>query len=57
MSVCGPSRHFAASQQFGRFRGEADISGGLQNRNSLIWCGSGSEVRTMNAPAKNDADF
>ena len=28
MSVCGPSRHFVASQQFGRFRSEADISGG-----------------------------
>jgi TIR domain len=25
-------RHFAASQQFGRFRSEADINGGLQNR-------------------------
>jgi hypothetical protein len=28
MSAIGPSRHFAASQQFGRFRSEADISGG-----------------------------
>jgi hypothetical protein len=26
MSGCGPSRHFAASQQIGRFRSEADIS-------------------------------
>jgi len=25
-SGCGPSRHFAASQQFGRFRSEADIN-------------------------------
>ena len=25
MSLIGPSRHFAASQQFGRFRSEADI--------------------------------
>jgi hypothetical protein len=25
-SANGPSRHFAASQQFGRFRSEADIS-------------------------------
>jgi hypothetical protein len=23
--LCGPSRHFAATQQFSRFRGEADI--------------------------------
>ena len=26
MSGSGPSRHFAASRQFGRFRSEADIS-------------------------------
>jgi len=26
MYAIGPSRHFAASQQFGRFRSEADIS-------------------------------
>ena len=26
MSACGPSRHFAALQKFGRFRSEADIS-------------------------------
>ena len=26
MSGCGPSRHFAAMQHFGRFRGEADIA-------------------------------
>jgi hypothetical protein len=25
MSLVGPSRHFAAEQQFGRFRSEADI--------------------------------
>src|SRR4029077_3967625 len=24
--VCGPSRHFAAAQQFGRFRGKAEIN-------------------------------
>ena len=24
MSVCGTSRHFAATQQFGRFRSKAD---------------------------------
>jgi hypothetical protein len=26
MSLAGPSRHFVATQQFGRFRSEADIS-------------------------------
>jgi len=26
MSPCGPSRHFAAKQRFGRFRREADIN-------------------------------
>jgi hypothetical protein len=25
MSASGPSRHFAATQQFGRFRSEADM--------------------------------
>jgi hypothetical protein len=32
MTASGTSRYFAASQQFGRFRSEAGISGGLQNR-------------------------
>jgi len=27
MTAYGPSRHFAATQQFSRFRGEADIGG------------------------------
>src|SRR5262249_21023437 len=30
MTASGTSRYFAASQQFGRFRSEAGISGGLQ---------------------------
>jgi hypothetical protein len=33
MSACGPSRQFAAAQQFGRFRSEADIyRAALQNQ-------------------------
>jgi hypothetical protein len=32
-SVCGTSRHFAVTQNFGRFRSEADIEPPLLNPN------------------------
>jgi hypothetical protein len=54
MSLPGPSRHFAAAQQFRRFRRGADIGAGLMSPRPKL---NSSAPRSRRAPSNPSRDF
>jgi hypothetical protein len=54
MSARGPSRHFAAAQQFRRFRREADIGAGFMSPRPKL---NSSSPRSWRTPSNPSRDF